>query len=143
ADPALADRAIPLVKKPQHGACGLKPHHFAIWFHQQSWQMAAVDVAQTLRAIVILGEEERGVSVVGGIVIKKLVYRLQQLLRLVYRHGTLAPQICLQVRHEQRAGNSLACDIAQYQAETAIADMEKVVVVAAYLMRLNTGSGVI
>ena len=47
---------------------------FAHLPEQQRRQMSAIDVAQALRAVVIFGKEQRGVSVVCGVLVEQLIH---------------------------------------------------------------------
>lgn len=83
--------------------------------------MSTVGVAQSLRLVVVLREAERGIGAVGSVVIKQLVDRLQHSLGFMPRDSALAPQVGLQIRHQQSAGNSFSCNIAQHQSEAFLA----------------------
>ena len=63
---ALADRALPIREEPQDGARGARAARACRRPEQQAAQVAAVGVAQALRRVVVLGEEERGVGAVGA-----------------------------------------------------------------------------
>ena len=105
--------------------------------------MTAVRVSQAARPIVELGVEERGVGVLGRVLVEQPVHRSEQLFRLLHSGGALAAQVGLKVGHQQRRRNALAGDVAKHQAEPRLAEIEKVVVVAADLSRLNAGAGVL
>src|SRR5882757_2741124 len=105
--------------------------------------MSAVRVAQSARAIVILAKKQSGIGAVGSVVIKQLVDRVQQTLRLVPCNDALAAQVGLQIRHQESAGNSLPGDVTQHQTESFLAQIEKVVVIAPDLARLNTSAGIL
>jgi hypothetical protein len=101
-----------------HGARRIEPFESVIAPEEKSGEMAAVHIAQLLRAIVILGEEERGVGTVGRILVKELVHRLQEALRLIHGDCALAAQIRLQVGHHQSGGDSFPRNVAANQPES-------------------------
>src|SRR4051812_49359110 len=105
--------------------------------------MSAVGIAEALRLVVVFGEEERGVGTLSRVVIKQLIDRSKQALRVVQRDDSLAAQVGLQVRHQKSGGNSLACDVAQDESDAILAEMKEVVVVAADLASLDADSGVV
>src|SRR5271166_6031472 len=53
------------------------------------------------------------------------------------RDGALAAQIRLQIRHQQRTGNSFSCNVTQHQPESILTQMQKVVIVSTDLVGLN------
>src|SRR5271156_1382518 len=57
--------------------------------------------------------------------------------------SALAAQIGLQVRHQESAGDSFSCDIAQYQPHPILTEMEEVIIIATYLAGLNADARVI
>src|SRR6266852_2028212 len=99
--------------------------------------MSTVSVAQALRLVVIFGKEEGGVGVVGGVVIKQFVDRSQKSLRVIPCNRALASQVGLQIRHQQSAGDSLTCNVAEHQADPLPAQVAEVVVIAADLASLT------
>ena len=74
--------------------------------------MPAIGVAQAPRAVIVFGEEERGVSALNGVLEKELVHRFQKPLRMFQSGGALAAQIRLQIGHQQSRGDSFARDVA-------------------------------
>src|SRR5271165_5447426 len=105
--------------------------------------MAAVGVAQAAGLIVVFGKEERSVGAVGRVLAEEAVDRLQQPLRFFDRHGALTAQIGLQIGHEESGGNSLAGNVADYQAKPLLAQSQEIVVIATHLAGLNAASCVI
>src|SRR6202030_459916 len=103
--------------------------------------MAAVDIAQISRRIIVITEKQSGEAAVGRIVTKEPVYLLQQALRLFERESELAAQIGLQISHEKRGGESLSCHVGDNQAETVRPETEEVVVIAADGACGDAGSG--
>src|SRR6266851_2349742 len=104
--------------------------------------MAAVDIAQISRRIIVITEKQCGEAAVGRVVAKEPVYLLQQALRLFQRQGELAAQIGLQIGHEESSGNSLSCHVGDNEADTVRAETEEVVVIAADSARGDAGSGI-
>src|SRR5882672_6896720 len=105
--------------------------------------MSTVRIPQAPRLIVVLSEEEGGISAVGRVAIKQLVDRSQELLRLVPGNDTLTAQIRLQIRHQESARDSLPCDVAEHKPDPFLAKIEEVVVVAADLTSLYADPGVV
>src|SRR5258708_39337836 len=103
--------------------------------------MAAVDIAQISRRIIVITEKQCGEAAVGRIVAKEPVYLLQQALRLFQRESELAAQIGLQISHEKRGGNSLSCHVGGNETETVRAETEEVIVIAADWARGGAGAG--
>ena len=81
--------------------------------------MPAIGVAQAARLVVVFGEEERGVGAVGRVLVKELVHRPQEALRLIESDGALAAQIRLQIGHQESGGDSLSGNVADHQARAA------------------------
>ena len=67
---AFPDQAIPFLEKPEYGAGRIESHQSVVAAQQESGQMSAVRIAQTLRLVVIFAKEKSGVGAVGGIVIE-------------------------------------------------------------------------
>ena len=57
--------------------------------------MPTIRVAQPSRPVVVFSEEERGVVAVGRILVKLLIDRLQELLRLICSNRALAAEVRL------------------------------------------------
>ena len=57
---------------------------------QERGKMTAIRIAQALQLVVIFSEEERGVGIVGGVLVEELIDGLQQALRLVEGCGQLS-----------------------------------------------------
>ncbi len=79
--------------------------------------MPAICVSQP-SPFVIIFPEKRGYTRCQLYFVEYLVYGSQQFSRLIQRHLTLNLEICLEIRHQQRGGDSLAGDISRYQPET-------------------------
>ena len=73
--------------------------------------MAAIDVAQSPRRLVVIGKQKRGIGTVAGIVIEQAVHRPEQRLGLIEGQRRLAAQAGLQVRYQQSCGDALAGNI--------------------------------
>src|SRR5579883_3125698 len=110
---------------------------------QDSRVVPAIGIAQAPGLIVVLAEEERGVGTVGRVFAKQAVHRLQEALRLLERDRALAAQVRLQVGHEQGGGDPFAGCVGDDHAQRAMAEIEKVIVVAAHGARLNADPGVL
>ena len=61
------DRSFPFLEEAQNRARGVQPVQSVIAAEQKSWEMSTVGIAQALRAIVVFGEEKRGIGVVGPV----------------------------------------------------------------------------
>src|SRR5215831_5680703 len=75
---ALRHRTFPVLEETQHGARGSKLQQTAVISEKKGREMSAVGIAQAARLIVIDGEEEAGIGVVGRVFLEELVYRLQK-----------------------------------------------------------------
>ena len=71
----LTRTAIPPLEKSQYGAGRIKPLQIAVPAKQKRWKMTAVCIAQATQAVVVLSEKECGKSAIGGILVKKPMYR--------------------------------------------------------------------
>src|SRR5271170_1038295 len=105
--------------------------------------MSAVDIAQAASWAIVFGEEECRVGAVRGVLIKELVYRAHQKMRVLASQGKLAPQVGLKIGHEKRGGDSLPGDIADQQSQALLPKSQKIVVVAADMAGLDTNARVI
>src|SRR6478752_3418663 len=123
---AFCDRTVPLLKKAKNSAGGIEPHQGVIATKQQRGQMSTIGIAQAPRLAVKFSKEEAGIRVVRRILIEKLIHGVQKALRFIQSNGTLAPQICLQVGHQESAGNSLSGNITQHQAKPLATEVEEV-----------------
>src|SRR6202789_3759479 len=105
--------------------------------------MSAIRVPEPPPNAVIFGEKERGVSALDRILEEQLVHRFQESLRMFQGDGALAEKICLEIRHQESRGNSFACDVTDYQPQTLLAEIQKIIVIAAYLAGLHTNARVV
>ena len=110
---------------------------------QQAAQVPAVRVAQPLRAVVVLGEEERRVGALDRVLVEELVHRPAGTLRLLQRGRALAAQVGLEVRHQEGGRDSLPRDVADHEPEAFLAEVQEIVVVAADLASLDAQPGVL
>src|SRR5215831_15738187 len=94
--------------------------------------MTAIRVAQMARLIVVFRKEDRRVIVRGAILVKQLIHRLKEPLRLFPGYRTLAAQIRLKICHQQSSRYALARDIANHQTELPLAEVQKIVIIAAH-----------
>ena len=81
--------------------------------------------------------DPRSVGALICILVKYLVYRSQQLSRLIQRHLTLNPEIRLKICHQKRGGYSFAGNVANYKPETPSAKVQEIEVIAANLASLD------
>jgi hypothetical protein len=110
---------------------------------EKEWGVVtAIGVFELAGDVVIDGEEESGVGVVGGAVEEQLVDGVEKAREIVKRDGVAAAEISLEIGHQQSAGNSLPGNVGKNQGKARGTEIEEVVVVAADLARLHAGSGV-
>src|SRR5689334_10148794 len=93
--------------------------------------MTAIRVAQLPRFIVVFSKKDRCVVVLGAVLVKQLIHRLQESLRLSPSRRALAAQIRLKICHQQSACYALSRDIANHQAQSSLAQVKEVVIIAA------------
>src|SRR5208282_4322388 len=105
--------------------------------------MAAVDVAEAAAGNMVVGEEERGEGAVGRVLREELVDDAKNIFQAIMRDGTLAAEIGLKIGHEQRSGDAFAGDVADHEAEPVGAEVEKIIVIAAYGARGITVAGIV
>src|SRR5438552_17101039 len=91
-EPAFLYRAIPFLEESHYSACGIEPFKSVIAAEAQSGEMPTICVAQAPHSVVIFGKEERGVGTVSRILVKELVHRSQQALRLIQSGWTVAAE---------------------------------------------------
>src|SRR5262249_27855392 len=82
AEPGFIDRTIPFPEEAHYRARGIEAFHGAIGAQEQRGEMPAVRITKAARIIVVFGEEEGRVGALRRILVKELVYRSQQPLRL-------------------------------------------------------------
>src|SRR5262249_30450431 len=93
AQPALRSQAFPILEETQHRAGGVESLKSVVAVEKQRGEVSTVGVAQALRLVVVLAEEEAGIGVVGGILIKELVHRLKKAQRAGPRPGIMSGQV--------------------------------------------------
>jgi hypothetical protein len=76
--------------------------------------MPAVGIAQATGLIVVFGEKERSVGVLGSVFEETPIDALHELRGFVESHGALAAKIRLKIRHQQSRADPLTGDIADY-----------------------------
>src|SRR5215469_15960937 len=107
--------------------------------------MTAIRVAQLARLIVVFSKEDRRVVVLGAILVKQLIHRSQESLRLFPSRRALAAQIRLKICHQQSSRNALARYIGNHQAEPSLAEIQKIVIIApdsaSGVAKANIGEG--
>jgi len=79
----LAGRAVPAFEESENRASGLEARQVAIFAEKKSREMAAVRIAKAAGLIVVLREEERSESTVGGVFVEQAIYREQKSLGLL------------------------------------------------------------
>src|SRR5215831_10725363 len=102
--------------------------------------MATIRVAQPSSLIIILSEEKRRVVVIGSILIKELIDRSQELLRLIGGNRALAAKVCLKIRHQESGSDSFPCDIGNDQPNPSTTKVQKIELASANLASLNTSA---
>jgi hypothetical protein len=105
--------------------------------------VAAIGEAKDARGVVVFGEEERGVGAVRGVFAEELIDGAEQMIGLVPGDGAEAAQVGLQVSHQERGGDAFAGNVGYDEAETVLAEIEEVIVIAADLAGLDADAGVI
>ena len=103
----VGNQAVPIPEKSEDSRSGIEPLKGIISPKENRGIVPTIHVAQAPGFIVVFGKKERGVGAVGRIFIKQLVYRPQESLRLIQSDCTLAPQVRLQVGHQERSTDSL------------------------------------
>src|SRR5262249_17625911 len=93
--------------------------------------MTAIRVAELARLIVVCRKEDRRVVVLSAILVKQLIHRSKEPLRLLPGCRASAAQIRLKICHQQSSRDALARDIANHQAEPSLAEIQKIVIIAA------------
>ena len=107
-DLKIGNQAVPFPEKSQDSRSGIEPLKTIIAPKENRGVVPTIHVAQAPGFIVVFGKEERGVGAIGRIFIKQLVHRPQESLRLIQSDCTLAPQVRLQVGHQERSTDSLS-----------------------------------
>ena len=121
----------------------MKPFDLAVMPEDDGGQMAAVGVAEAAGGVVVVGEEDGGIGRVGGVLEEEAVDGLEEELGFVAGEGELAAEVGLEIGHQESGGDALACDVADDEAETLVAEGEEVVVVAADVAGLDADAGVV
>src|SRR5262245_7214059 len=107
--------------------------------------MTAIRVAELARLIVVFRKEDRRVVILGAILVKQLIHRSKEPLRLFPGCRALAAQIRLKICHQESSRDALARDIANNQAEPSLAEIQKIVIIAAdgasRVAKANIGEG--
>ena len=139
---AFADFAIPLFENAEDGGGGVEARYGIVATEKKSREMAAVGVAEQANGVIVFGEEKRGVGAVGCVFAEELVYGAQQTVGRLLGNGAEAPQIGLQVGHQERGGDSFAGDVCYDEANAALAEIEEIVIVTADLAGLDADARV-
>ena len=121
----------------------MEPVDLAVMPENDGGQVTTVDVTETAGGVIVVGEEDRGVGRVGGVLEEEAVDGLEEELWFVASEGELAAEVGLEVGHEQSGGDAFAGDVADDEAEPLVAEGEEVVVVAADVAGLNADASVV
>lgn len=138
AEASFVHQAIPIAEQPQYNARGFEPFQSVVAPEEKSWEVATIRISQPSPFVIIFGKKERSVGALICILVKYLVYRSQQLSRLIQRHLTLNAEIRLKICHQKRSGYSFARNVACYKPETPSAKVQEIEVIAANLASLDT-----
>src|SRR5262249_35303717 len=142
----LTRAAIPTLEKSQDGAGRIEALQIAVPTKQKRRKMTAVCIAQASQAVVVLSEKESGKGAVGGILVKKPMYRQQKALGLTQDNGNiraagisrrLTAKMGLQTRHQQSSSNSFSHNVAYHQSKLVPAELKEVVKIPANLASLD------
>src|SRR5271170_3626551 len=106
-------------------------------------QVTAVDVTETAGGVIVVGEEDRGIGRVRGVLEEEAVDGLEEELWFVASEGELAAEVGLEVGHEQSGGDAFAGYVADDETKPLVAEGEEVVVVAADVACLDAGACVV
>src|SRR6267143_2038945 len=138
----LSNFAIPILEDSQHRGGGLEALDGVIAVEQKRGEMAAIGITQAACRVVVFAEEKGGEGAVGSVVAKELVHGAQEALRLIQSDGALAPEIGLQIGHQESGGDSFSGDVADHEAEPLLAEIQEVVIIAADLESLDAKAGI-
>jgi len=139
---AFSNFAIPILENSQHGSGGLEALDRIIVAEEQGGEMTAIGVTQAARGVVVFGEEEGGEGAVGSVVTEELVHGAQEALELIECDGALAAEIGLQIGHQESGGDAFSGDVADDEGETAAAETQEVVVIAADFAGLDAKASI-
>jgi hypothetical protein len=142
-DGYLAQFAVPLFEDAEDGGGGLEAVDGIVAAQNECGRMAAINVAEPTAGNMVVGEEERGEGAVGRVLREELVDDAKNVFQAIVRDGALAAQIGLEIGHEQRGGDAFAGDVADDEAEAVGAEVEEVVVIAAYGARGIAVAGIV
>src|SRR4029077_11505514 len=117
--------------------------HAAVFSYQETAQMAAINVAQSPRRLVVIGKQKRGVGTVASVVIEQAVHRPEQHFGLIEGQRRLAPQAGLQIRHQQSGGDPLAGNIADDQPQPLWPEIQEIEIIPSNLARLQADTRVL
>jgi hypothetical protein len=140
---ALDGGGVPLLEEAEDGCGGVEALDLAAAAEEDGTEVAAVGVAETAGGVVVVGEEESGVGAVGGVLEEETVDGLEEELGLVAGEGELAAEVGLEIGHQESGGDALACNVADDEAKTLVAEGEEVVVVASDVAGLDADAGVV
>src|SRR3954452_5336387 len=104
--------------------------------------MSAIRIPQPPVLIVILCKKQRSIRRVACVRVKQAIDGTEKRLGMRQRIRRLAPQVGLQIRHQQRRRDSLSRYISNHQSESLFPQGEKIEVVSADLARLHASSGI-
>src|SRR5260370_2937177 len=107
----FGNQAVPLWEQSQDSGSGIKPLKSVIAPKKKRGVVPTIHVAQAPSFIIVFGKEKRGIGAVGRVFIEQLVHRPQEPLRLIQSDCTLAPQVSLQVGHQESGTDPLSSRI--------------------------------
>ena len=132
-----------MLENPENRAGGIETLESVIAAEEKGRKMAAIGIAQAAGGNVVFGKKKGGERAVGSVLAEKLIDGLQEELELIQGDGGLAAKVGLEIGHEKGRRDAFAGNVADDQAETAGAEVEEVVVVAADLAGLKADAGVV
>lgn len=134
--------AFPVGGHTNDGGSGMEALDGAVDAEKKRGVVAAIGIFELAGDVVVDGEEESGVAVVGSAVKEKLVDGIEEAREIVESDGVAAAKIGLEIGHQQSASNSLPGNVGENEGEARGTEIEEIVIVAANLARLHAGSGV-
>ncbi len=134
---------FPVGGHADNGGSGMEAFEGAIGAEKKRGVVATIGVFELAGDVVVDGEEESGVTVVGSAVKEELVDGVEEAREIVESNGVATAKISLEISHQQSASNSLPGNIGENEGEARRTEIEKVVVVAANLASLHAGARVI
>ena len=135
--------ACPVGGHADHRGSGMEALDGAVDAEKERGVVTAIGILEQAGNVVVDGEEESGVAVVGSAVKEKLVDGVEEAREIVESNGVAAAKIGLKISHQQSASNSLPGNVGENKSEARGTEIEEIEIVAANLAGLHAGSGVI